>query len=340
MRFLERAWNDNAGWLVLLWPLSLCFQLLAATRRKIQQRTVRPSSHTVPVIVIGNISVGGTGKTPLLIELARQYKRKGFTPGIISRGYGASAREFPMQIESNTDVLLSGDEALLIRCATDCPVVIDPDRERALRYLLKYNNVDVVFSDDGLQHYKLHRDIEIAVVDGVRLFGNGFCLPAGPLRERVGRLQNVDFIIVNGAPEKSVDILQQASLMKLEPRFFVNLKTGERRPFTGVPFKIGNTVQAIAAIGNPERFFSALEALPYPIVKFPFPDHYGFRESDFSSGSLDPQQPIVMTEKDAVKCQAFACANFWVLHAEVTLADEFLQALSKRVNQCKVAISS
>ena len=338
MRFLERAWFKNAGWLVLLWPLSLFFQLLASMRRKIQQRAVRPRSHTVPVVVIGNISVGGTGKTPLLIELARHYKRNGFTPGIISRGYGASTRDFPMQVESSTEVHLSGDEALLIRRSTDCPVVIDPDRERALRYLLEHNNVDVVFSDDGLQHYRLHRDIEIAVVDGTRLFGNGFCLPAGPLRERVGRLQRVDFIIVNGAPEKPVGVLEHASLMRLEPRFLVNLKTGDRHPLAGAPFNMGNTVQAVSAIGNPERFFSVLAPLPYPIVKFPFPDHHRFSESDFDSGSLDPQQPIVMTEKDAVKCQAFARANFWVLNVEVKLQDEFLQALSQRIIQCKVAI--
>lgn len=340
MKFLEKAWFNNAGWLALLWPLSFIFQLLVSLRRKIQQRTVRPPSHTVPVVVIGNISVGGTGKTPLLIELARHYKRNGFAPGIISRGYGASTREFPLQVEPGTDVHLSGDEALLMRRSTGCPVVIDPDRERALRHLLEHNNVDVVFSDDGLQHYKLHRDIEIAVVDGARLFGNGFCLPAGPLRERVGRLQKVDFIIVNGTPVKPLGILEHASLMRLEPRFLVNLKTSERRPLAGAPFTMGNTVQAVAAIGNPERFFSALAPLPYQIARFPFPDHHCFSESDFESGGLDPQQPIVMTEKDAVKCEAFARANFWVLNVEVKLPQEFLEALSRRIIQCKVAIGA
>lgn len=340
MRFLERGWYNNAGWLILLWPLSLLFQMLVSIRRKIQQRTVRPSSHTVPVVIIGNISVGGTGKTPLLIELVTYFKRNGFVPGIVSRGYGASPPGYPFQVDTDTEVSLSGDEALLIRRATECPVVIDPDREQAVRYLLEHNNVDVVFSDDGLQHYKLHRDIEIAVVDGQRLFGNGFCLPAGPLRERVGRLQNVDFVVVNGVPAVSLSALEHASVMQVEPRFLVNLKSGERRPLAGAPFSMGNIVQAVAAVGNPDRFFSALKALPYQIETFPFPDHHCFSESDFDSGKLDPNQPIVMTEKDAIKCQAFSRANFWVLTAEVKLEDKFLKDLSRRITKCKAAIGT
>lgn len=340
MKFLERAWYSNAGWLILLWPLSLVFQMLVSVRRKIQQRAARPASHKVPVVIIGNISIGGTGKTPLLIELVKHFKQKGMSPGIVSRGYGASTQEFPLQVHTDTNVSQCGDEALLIHRSTDCPVVIDPDRERALQYLLEHNTVDVVFSDDGLQHYRLHRDIEIAVIDGQRLFGNGFCLPAGPLRERAGRLQSVDFIVVNGTPVKSLTALEQASIMQVEPRFLMNLKTGERRPLAGAPFSMGNVVQAVAAIGNPERFFQALQALPYQIERCPFPDHHSFSESDFDSGKLDPLQPIVMTEKDAVKCQAFARPNFWALTIEVELENTFLDALSRRVADCQAAIAA
>lgn len=340
MRFLERAWYSNAGWLILLWPLSLIFQMLVSIRRKIQQRAVRPATHKVPVVIIGNISVGGTGKTPLLIELVRYCKLKGMSPGIVSRGYGAATLEFPMQVHADTDVIQCGDEALLIHRSTDCPVVIDPDREHALRYLLEHNTVDVVFSDDGLQHYKLYRDIEIAVIDGQRLFGNGFCLPAGPLRERAGRLQTVDFIVVNGAPAKSLAALEHASVMRVEPRFLVNLKSGERRPLAGAPFSMGNVVQAVAAIGNPERFFVALEALPYRIERFAFADHHSFSESDFDSGKLDPQQPIVMTEKDAIKCQAFARPNFWALTVAVALEDTFLEALARRIADAQAWIAA
>lgn len=340
MSFLERAWYNKAGWLVLLWPLALVFQMLVSARRKIQQRTTRPADYKAPVIIIGNISVGGTGKTPLLIELVNHYKAAGYSPGIISRGYGATTRTFPLQVNEESDVALCGDEALLTAQRTECPVVIDPDRRRALQYLLKHNNVDLVFSDDGMQHYKLYRDVEIAVVDGQRLLGNGFSLPAGPLRERAGRLQDVDFVVINGAPEKTPAGLENASIMQVVPRFLVNLRSGERRPLAGAPFSMGNVVQAVAGVGNPERFFSALSVLPYQIRQFPFPDHYSFSESDFDSGKLDAHQPIVMTEKDAVKCQGFARTNFWALTIEVELEEAFLQALTQRIEACRDEIAA
>lgn len=340
MRLIERAWYDKSGWLVLLWPLALVFQFLVSVRRKLQTPTERPAAHTVPVVIIGNISVGGTGKTPLLIKLVKHFKAQGYTPGVISRGYGAKGATFPLQVDDDTDVNRCGDEAKLIQQRADCPIVIDPDRENALQYLLAHNSVDLVFCDDGLQHYKLHRDIEIAVVDGKRLFGNGFCLPAGPLRERPGRLQTVDFVVVNGEPVKQLPALEQATVMRIEPRFLVNMRSGERRPLAGAPFSMGNVVQAVAALGNPERFFTALSKLPYEVKEFPFPDHYSFSESDFDSGKLDPHQPIVMTEKDAVKCQSFARANFWSLSVEVTLSDDFVQALTQRIDACKASINT
>jgi len=340
MNFLQKAWYKKAGWLILLWPLSLAFKLAVAMRRKTQQRIERPASHKVPVVIIGNISVGGTGKTPLLIELVKHFQKEGYNPGVISRGYGAKTQDFPFQVEVDSDVLLCGDEALLIQHRTECPVVIDPDRESALQHLLEHNKVDVVFSDDGLQHYKLHRDIEVVVVDGQRMFGNGLCMPAGPLREPVARLQEADFIVVNGTPATALPQLVDARLMQIEPRFLVNLCTGERRPMAGAPFSMGNTVQAVAALGNPERFFSALAALPYQIKEFPFPDHYSFSESDFDSVKLDAHQPIVMTEKDAVKCQPFARPNFWSLSVEVELSDEFVQNLTQRIDACKAKINT
>ena len=340
MSFLERAWINKSGWLILLWPLSIIFQTLVSVRRKIQQRKIRPASFKAPVVIIGNISVGGTGKTPLLIELVNHYKAAGFSPGVVSRGYGAATREFPFQVAEDTDVRLSGDEAKLIVQRTECPVVIDPNRSRAVQHLLEHNNVDLVFCDDGLQHYKLYRDIEIAVIDGKRLFGNGFSLPAGPLRERAGRLNSVDFVVVNGDPVKELPALEQASVMQIRPRFLVNLRSGERRPLAGAPFSMGNVVQAVAALGNPERFYAALKVLPYQIEHFTFADHYSFSESDFDSGKLDPQQPIVMTEKDAVKCQAFARANFWCLTVEVVLDDAFVAALTQRIKACQAAINT
>lgn len=340
MKFFERAWTKKAGWLILLWPLALAFQLIASARRKIQQRIERPADHKVPVVIIGNISVGGTGKTPLLIELVTRLKKAGYSPGVISRGYGAKTQSFPFQVNPDSDVIQCGDEALLICQRADCPVVIDPDRERALQTLLEHNKVDLVFSDDGLQHYKLYRDIEIAVVDGQRLFGNGMCLPAGPLREPVSRLRETDFVVVNGECASDLPELAQASVMHVEPRLLINLCSGERRPLAGAPFNMGNIVQAIAAVGNPDRFFSSLSVLPYQIQTFPFPDHYSFSESDFDSGKLDPHQPIVMTEKDAVKCQPFARANFWSVSVAVELDAAFVEALTQRIVACKTTINT
>ncbi len=340
MTSLERAWYRKAGWLLLLWPFSLIFQLLIAVRRRHQQHVERPVSHTAPVIVIGNLTVGGTGKTPLLIALVNHFKTQGYTPGVVMRGYGAMAHTFPFAVTNESDVQQSGDEALMISEQTGCPVVIDPDREAAVKHLLSGGEVDLVFSDDGLQHYKLHRDIEIAVVDGQRLFGNGLCLPAGPLREPVSRLQGVDHTVINGEPTTALPELAQASVMHVQPRFLINLLSGERRPIAGAPFNIGNTVQAVAAVGNPERFFGALEALPYPVRRFAFPDHHRFTAADFDTGTLDPQQPIVMTEKDAVKCRAFARANFWSLSVEVEVPETLLSALEREIADCKQQLPS
>lgn len=339
MTSLERAWHRKAGWLILLSPLSLVFQFIASVRRRVQQRTEPPANHKVPVVIIGNLSVGGTGKTPLLITLVNHFQSAGYKPGVILRGYGAAAHTKPLRVTADTDVDLCGDEALLISQQTGCPVVVDPDREAARQHLLSGDDVDVVFSDDGLQHYKLYRDIEVVVVDGKRLFGNGLCLPAGPLREPVSRLKDVQHIVVNGEPAETLPVLERAQVMRVEPRYLVNLCSGERRPIAGAPFSMGNTVQAVAAIGNPERFFAALETLPYQVRRLPFPDHHMFSESDFGSDKLDPHEPIVMTEKDAVKCLAFARPNFWSLYIDVVLPEAFLAALTTEIETCKQTLA-
>ena len=337
MRFLEQAWYKKAGWLILLWPIALVYQLLAQLRRSLQQVKSRPSHHTVPVIVIGNLTAGGTGKTPLLIALAQHLKAGGLRPGVISRGYGGQGANYPMQVGASDNPAIAGDEPVLIARKTECPVVIDPDRKAALACLLESNAVDVVLSDDGLQHYKLFRDIEIVVVDGQRKFGNGMCLPAGPLREPIKRLQEIDFVVVNGvvntdnSDESALPILKSAVHMTMEPKLLVNLATGEKRPFGGAPFKIGNKIQAVSGIGNPKRFYSLLEKLPYPIEPLAFPDHHQFVESDFQSDEFEAHQPIVMTEKDATKCESFAKNNFWYLETEVSLSESFLTKFSGKL---------
>ena len=316
----------------MLWPLSLLFRCLALLRKKMQQPQRRPASHTVPVVVIGNIAVGGTGKTPLLITLANYLRQQGYKPGVISRGYGGQASQYPLAVTVDCAVAQCGDEALLIAQKTSCPVVVDPDRESALRFLLANEDVDVVLSDDGLQHYRLHRDIEVVVIDGQRLFGNGFCLPAGPLREPVSRLCQADFLVVNGAPSEHLQALATATVMELRATFLVNLSSGEKRPFAGAPFKMGAKVQAIAALGNPDRFYQLLQQLPYPIEQFSFPDHHVFTEKDFAQRGVNAQQPVVMTEKDAVKCRQFAGANLWYLAVEVQLAKQFRDGITARID--------
>lgn len=333
MSFLEKAWHERAGWLILLWPVSVLFQALSKIRRLIQQTKQRPADLTAPLVVIGNISLGGTGKTPLLITLTEELQKQGFKPGIISRGYGGDAPHYPLSVNGDSDVRHSGDEAFLIAEKTGCPVYVDPDRSAALHALLSNEDVDVVLSDDGLQHYKLYRDLEIAVVDGERLFSNGFCMPAGPLRESVSRLNEVQHIVVNGEPAREIPQLSGASIMRLQPRSLVNLVSGEKRPFTGAPFNMGNKLQAVSALGNPQRFYSLLERLPYQVETFSFPDHHNFSAADFEQQGIDEHQPVVMTEKDAVKCRQFAKSNFWYLSVEVNIESQFVERLIADIRQ-------
>ena len=198
MRLIERAWYSKALWLHFLWPLHALFKGLAAQKEEASLLLLQ-EPWPVPVIVVGNISVGGTGKTPLLIALVTHLQKKGFKPGVVSRGYGSKAAIFPVAVTGGTAVEESGDEALLIAKHCGCPVVIDPDRVAAIECLLGEHSVDVVLSDDGLQHYAMARDIELIVVDGERKFGNELCLPAGPLREPLSRLGDADLILVNGS---------------------------------------------------------------------------------------------------------------------------------------------
>ena len=334
MNFLTRAWYEGHPWLYLLWPFSLLFRGLAALRRKRQSAGAKRLGKQ-PVIVIGNITVGGAGKTALLIALALKLKERKFSPGIVSRGYGASGGNFPLDVTADSDPDECGDEPVLIAASTDCPVVVDPDRPAAVAHLLAEHQVNIVLSDDGLQHYRLHRDIEIAVVDGARLFGNGLPLPAGPLREPRQRLHEVDFVVVNGEPAEELELPVPPYQATMEPHSLINLASGEERSFAGAPFHVGHTLQLVSGIGNPERFYALMENLPYPLARIEFPDHHKFSAEDFEGERVDIHQPIVMTEKDAVKCRRFATPNFWALRAEMKLPPALVKDLLKRIRQVK-----
>jgi len=309
---LERAWYERSPLTQLLRPLSWLFLCLISLRRFFyRHRFLKSTRLPVPVIVVGNITVGGTGKTPLVIWIANYLKQNGRKPGVVSRGYGGKARHWPQQVRPDADPIIVGDEAVVIARRTGCPMAVGPGRVEDGRALLQYADVDVIISDDGLQHYALQRSIEIAVIDGVRRFGNGFCLPAGPLRELRSRLDEVDFRITNGVAA------QGEVPMRYKAERAINLVSGEER--TLGEFN-NQAINAIAGIGNPDRFFNFLRAGGLRISTRAYPDHHLFKPEEID---FPDEEAVFMTEKDAVKCQRFARDNWWYVPVDVELPAEF-----------------
>jgi len=314
MHFWQRVWyQPHSLWSKLLWPLQIIFRMLVCMRRAYYRlNPAKPLS--VPLIVVGNLTVGGTGKTPLVIYLVESLRKAGFKPGVVSRGYGGKSLHYPAKVTAESQSTEVGDEPLLIVQRTGCPLVVDPDRKRAAKTLLACG-IDVIISDDGLQHYRLPRDIEIVVVDSIRQFGNGLCLPAGPLREPLSRLKDVDFTINNN----NVVADDNNFAMQLMPECWVNVSDTKRTlPITSFSHQ---TVHAVAGIGNPERFFASLSKLDISAIEHPFPDHYQFSESDFDFAQ---NSIVLMTEKDAVKCRLLAKENWWYLKVNAELVPEFM----------------
>jgi tetraacyldisaccharide 4'-kinase len=313
MKRLDYYWYTRSPWLLLLTPVSLVFRV-AVWLRRLAYRSGLARSHrvAVPVIVVGNITVGGTGKTPLVAWLAGYLQSKGYRPGIIARGYGGRATRWPQQVRPDSDPNIVGDEAVLLAGITQCPMAVAPNRVAAARALIEHSNCNVIISDDGLQHYALQRDVEIAVIDGIRRFGTGFSLPAGPLREPVKRLQEVDLVVVNGLGSG----LEHR--MRMLPGKACNLKDRARsQELSG--FR-GQAVHAVAGIGNPERFFQTLQQAGMRVQGHAFPDHHRFTPADIGFGD---GKPVLMTEKDAVKCRHFASENDWFVPVRVELPAEF-----------------
>lgn len=291
-------------WAYLLLPLSFLFGCLTALRRLMFNTGLLRQRHfDVPVLVVGNITVGGTGKTPLVVALVERLQARGFRPGVVSRGYGGDAPRYPLKVTADTPATEAGDEPALIARRTSCPVMVDPDRSRAIRALLEEAGVDIVVSDDGLQHYRMGRAAEIAVIDGQRRLGNGFLLPSGPLRESAGRLRSVNLVVVNGGREDE-------AAMTLVQGDAINLVDGRRMSLG--EFRAG-PVHAVAGIGNPQRFFSQLGSAGLQLEVHPFPDHHVFTATDLH---FDDDLPVLMTEKDAVKCRSFADSRHWYVPVE------------------------
>ncbi len=322
MKPLVQQWYSARAPLWLL-PLSWLFFVLVKLRRLAYKTgLLRSYRLPAPVIVVGNISVGGTGKTPLVAWLVKALQQAGYRPGIISRGYGGQAQQWPQQVHPDSDPLQVGDEPVLLAQRCGCPIVAAPDRVLAARELLEKFNCNILISDDGLQHYRLQRDIEIVVVDGARRFGNGHCLPAGPLREPVSRLQQVDFVVANGAA------MSGEVAMQLVPGALVALLAGNKT--VSLCELHGQQVHAVAGIGNPARFFELLKQHGLSVIEHPFPDHHHFVVDDLCFAD---ELPVLMTEKDAVKCRRYADARMWYLPVEAQLDDSFAHAFMQQIKR-------
>jgi tetraacyldisaccharide 4'-kinase len=299
---MNAIWYRNNPLRFFLYPFSLLYRLIISMRQFCYQ-TKLFKTHRVnaPVIVVGNITVGGTGKTPLVIALVDVLKKQGFRPGIVLRGYRGKSKTWPQYVTSSSDPVLVGDEAVLLAAKTNVPVMAGPDRVTSAERLIADYYCNVIVSDDGLQHYRLARDIEIAVIDSSRRFGNGLCLPAGPLREPVSRLKTVDFIVSNG--------LAQAG--EFEMQFVMDdiISIVDSRVINVDEINAHKKVLAIAGIGNPDRFFESLRSCNLQFETKIFPDHYQFEKKDFDVLDADV---ILMTEKDAIKCRDFADSRFYV----------------------------
>jgi tetraacyldisaccharide 4'-kinase len=313
---------------IALRPLAWVFgQIIKARRAAYRRGWLASGAVSVPVVIVGNIVVGGTGKTPLVLWLAKQLSQRGLQIGILSRGYGGSHR-LPVVVTGASDPARVGDEALLAALRGNAKVCIAADR-LAGAHLLEQQGCDLILSDDGLQHYRLQRDLEIAVVDTAHGFGNGSLLPAGPLREPVARLALVDCIVCNGSQARpdlppAVNVLA----MRLVPGTIMPVTVAGSDIAALVP----GVVHAVAGIADPQRFFSMLRGLGFAPIEHAFPDHHAFTAADLSfSDSL----PILMTEKDAVKCRHFASRAMWYLPVEVEFQTDDAKALVQRVMDCK-----
>lgn len=325
-RWLLHQWFEKKFSLFVfcLLPLAGLFQILSALRKFCYHKKLfKTHRFNTPVIIIGNISVGGSGKTPLIIALYFLLKKHGYKPGIISRGYGGSYKNLEW-VMTDSDPVLVGDEPALIANRTSAPVVVAKKRYMAVEALLKDTDCNIILSDDGMQHYALERDIEIAVVDGKRGFGNGLCLPAGPLREPVSRLRSVNFIIQNGGEPGTYS----GSVMTLSAIQLISLADNTQSMDLNILHNA--IVHAVAGIGNPDRFFDYLSGLGARVVPHRFPDHHQFSPKDFDFPDGE-NHLIIMTEKDAIKCRDFATENMWFLPVEARLEQEFEERLLEKI---------
>jgi len=326
--YLEKAWYKKSLWLWLLWPFSLITKQISKRRlTKFLAGSTKTWNTNIPLIVVGNIVAGGTGKTPFVIWLTKKLSELGYKPGVISRGYGGRAKKYPLIVNDSTRARISGDEPRLIFQNTNVPVYVSPNRVEAAKQMIEETDCNVIISDDGLQHYQLGRDIEIVIFDGYRGIGNNLCLPAGPLRESIERIESVDFIISSSSSLTKEGISENA-IMKFKATEWVRLSDQKRVALDAWP--LGKVIHGVAGIGNPSKFFMTLKQLGFKVIEHSFPDHYQFTEEDFT---FSEQLPIVMTEKDAARCHKIDIKNIWVLKIEADLPDNFALELINKIKE-------
>lgn len=326
---LVNAWYQGHPALLLLRPLEWLYRAVVQRKRQRFLAGQSPSYRApVPVIVVGNITVGGTGKTPLILYLIDHCRARGLRVGVVSRGYGAQPPSVPWRVTAEQSADEAGDEPLLLVQRSGVALMIDPDRARAVQALLSAEPLDLILCDDGLQHYRLARDLELVLIDAVRGLGNGRCLPGGPLREPQARLQSVDAVLFNGASADSAEGFG----FTLQPTALVNVASGVRQSLD--VFAPGQAMHAVAGIGNPQRFFRTLEALNWRPIAHAFADH-----AIYSAAALDfsPSLPLLMTEKDAVKCRAFAQPDWWYLAVDARPSPAFSAWLDGQLDALLVA---
>lgn len=319
-RFFDSIWYGGNPLAYALWPVAAVYSALVSARRAAYRRGwLRAEEPAAPVVVVGNITAGGTGKTPLVIWLADALAARGLSVGIVTRGYRGRSSEWPVLVDAASDPVVVGDEAVLLAERTRCPVAAGPDRRAAVRRLLDQRSLDIVLADDGLQHQKLGRRVEIAVVDGVRGLGNGLCLPAGPLREPASRLREVDAIVVNGGRWGHAGVFR----LELAAGHARRVGSDESRPLAAFA---ATPVHAVAGIGHPERFFRLLEDAGLDVLRHPLVDHADIRPEMLHFAD---RLPVLVTEKDAVKCRGVEHPDLWYVpvsaefepgHAERLLA--------------------
>jgi tetraacyldisaccharide 4'-kinase len=323
---LQKIWYDQSSSVgLLLLPLSWLFGVLIFLRQAAYTLGLLKSYRlSKPVIVVGNLTVGGTGKTPVVIWLASKLQGQGIKVGVITRGYGGNAQSWPQQVIPSSDPVMVGDEAILIARRTNTIVVAGPDRVAAGKLAIEAG-AEVLISDDGLQHYRLQRDCELVVVDGKRMFGNGYLLPAGPLREPISRLKRASLVLLNQRGDGSSATFTQPSItFRVLLGHMQSLTTGQSRSLAELQ---GQQVHVVTAIGHPQAFISALEALGMQVLAHLHPDHALFNRADIDFGD---QLPVLMTEKDAVKCQNIADSRHWFVSATA----DFSETDQKKLLDC------